>query len=33
IQVTHAEKNARYGNRILHIEDGVVKKDDLLTNS
>ena len=27
IQVTHAEKNAQYGNRILTIEDGVVKED------
>ncbi|MCZ4244351.1 ABC transporter ATP-binding protein [Pedobacter punctiformis] len=27
IQVTHAEKNAQYGNRILHIADGVVKDD------
>ncbi|RZK43145.1 MAG: ABC transporter ATP-binding protein [Pedobacter sp.] len=27
LQVTHAEKNAQYGNRILHIEDGVIKED------
>lgn len=27
IQVTHSEKNAQYGNRILTIEDGVVKSD------
>nr|WP_199157078.1 ABC transporter ATP-binding protein [Pedobacter sp. ASV2] len=27
IQVTHSEKNAQYGNRILTIEDGVVKQD------
>ncbi len=27
IQVTHSEKNAQYGNRILHLEDGVVKED------
>ena len=27
IQVTHSEKNAQYGNRILHIEDGVIKED------
>lgn len=27
IQVTHSEKNAQYGNRILHIADGVVKED------
>lgn len=27
IQVTHSEKNAQYGTRVLHIEDGVVKED------
>jgi len=27
IQVTHSEKNATYGNRILHIADGVIKED------
>jgi putative ABC transport system ATP-binding protein len=27
IQVTHSEKNAQYGNRILTIEDGVIKED------
>ncbi|WP_293783076.1 ABC transporter ATP-binding protein [uncultured Pedobacter sp.] len=27
IQVTHSERNAQYGNRILHIADGVVKED------
>lgn len=27
IQVTHSEKNAQYGNRILHLEDGVIKED------
>ena len=27
IQVTHSEKNAQYGNRILHIADGIVKED------
>jgi putative ABC transport system ATP-binding protein len=27
IQVTHSEKNALYGNRILTIEDGVIKED------
>lgn len=27
VQVTHSEKNAQYGNRILHIEDGVIKED------
>jgi len=27
IQVTHSEKNAQYGSRILNIADGVVKED------
>ncbi|WP_341867659.1 hypothetical protein [Pedobacter jejuensis] len=27
IQVTHSEKNAQFGSRILHIADGVVKDD------
>jgi len=27
IQVTHSEKNAQYGNRILHIADGLIKED------
>ncbi|MCY1523558.1 putative ABC transporter ATP-binding protein YknY [compost metagenome] len=27
LQVTHSEKNAQYGNRILKIEDGVIKED------
>ncbi|RZJ81290.1 MAG: ABC transporter ATP-binding protein [Flavobacterium sp.] len=27
VQVTHSEKNAQYGNRILTIEDGVIKED------
>ncbi|PST83531.1 phosphonate ABC transporter ATP-binding protein [Pedobacter yulinensis] len=27
VQVTHSEKNAQYGNRILTIEDGVVRTD------
>ncbi len=27
LQVTHSEKNALYGNRILTIEDGVIKED------
>ncbi|WP_129714942.1 ABC transporter ATP-binding protein [Pedobacter sp. SYP-B3415] len=31
IQVTHSEKNAEYGNRILTIEDGVVKDDQVLS--
>jgi putative ABC transport system ATP-binding protein len=25
LQVTHSEKNAQYGNRIIHIEDGVIQ--------
>ncbi|RZK33471.1 MAG: ATP-binding cassette domain-containing protein, partial [Pedobacter sp.] len=32
IQVTHSEKNATYGNRILHIADGVIKDDVELTD-
>lgn len=32
IQVTHSEKNAQYGNRILTIEDGVVKQDLAVNN-
>jgi len=27
LQVTHSEKNAQYGNRILTIEDGIIKED------
>lgn len=27
IQVTHSEKNAEFGSRILHIADGVIKED------
>jgi len=27
LQVTHSEKNAQYGDRILTIEDGVIKED------
>lgn len=27
LQVTHSEKNAQYGNRILTIEDGLIKED------
>lgn len=33
IQVTHSEKNAQYGNRILTIEDGVVKADEEVKHS
>lgn len=27
IQVTHSEKNAQYGDRIIHLEDGYVRED------
>lgn len=27
IQVTHSEKNAQYGHRIIRLEDGVIKSD------
>ncbi|MDQ1142260.1 ABC transporter ATP-binding protein [Pedobacter agri] len=33
IQVTHSEKNATYGNRILHIADGVIKDDVQLSSA
>ncbi|MFC3559415.1 ABC transporter ATP-binding protein [Pedobacter jamesrossensis] len=32
IQVTHSEKNAEYGSRVLKIEDGVVKDDVQVVN-
>ncbi|WP_158795421.1 ABC transporter ATP-binding protein [Pedobacter sp. L105] len=32
IQVTHAEVNAAYGSRILHLLDGVIKEDLNLVN-
>lgn len=28
IQVTHSEKNASYGNRVIHLMDGWVEKDE-----
>lgn len=28
IQVTHSEKNASYGRRIIHMEDGWIEKED-----
>ncbi|MCX2493161.1 ABC transporter ATP-binding protein [Pedobacter sp. PF22-3] len=31
IQVTHSEKNAQYGSRILHIADGLIKEDVAVT--
>lgn len=30
IQVTHSDTNARYGNRILHLTDGRVERDELV---
>jgi putative ABC transport system ATP-binding protein len=27
IQVTHSEKNAQYGNRIIRLVDGIVRSD------
>lgn len=32
IQVTHSEKNAQYGDRIIRLEDGIVKTDLRNTN-
>jgi ABC-type lipoprotein export system ATPase subunit len=26
IQVTHSEENAKYGNRIIHLNDGWIEK-------
>ena len=31
IQVTHSEKNAEYGTRIVQLEDGFVREDSLLS--
>lgn len=31
IQVTHSEKNAAYGNRILHLNDGKIVHDEQVT--
>ncbi|MEL7530281.1 MAG: ABC transporter ATP-binding protein [Bacteroidota bacterium] len=28
IQVTHSEKNARYGSRLIELEDGFIRKDE-----
>lgn len=33
IQVTHSEENARYGNRILHLKDGQVQREELIKNT
>jgi ABC-type lipoprotein export system ATPase subunit len=30
IQATHSEKNASYGNRIIHLLDGRVKGEQIL---
>ena len=27
IQVTHSEKNAQYGDRIIHLADGYIRED------
>ncbi|MEM6632235.1 MAG: ABC transporter ATP-binding protein [Bacteroidota bacterium] len=32
IQVTHSEKNAAYGDRIIHLLDGFIDKDERLTS-
>jgi len=33
IQVTHSEKNATYGSRLIELEDGFVKEDKLLISN
>ncbi len=33
IQVTHSEKNASYGDRIIHLRDGWMEKDDTITGA
>ncbi|MEL7339841.1 MAG: ABC transporter ATP-binding protein, partial [Bacteroidota bacterium] len=30
IQVTHSEKNAQYGSRLIELEDGFIRKDESL---
>jgi ABC-type lipoprotein export system ATPase subunit len=30
VQVTHSEKNAGYGNRIIHLLDGRVKGEEII---
>jgi len=30
LQVTHSEKNAQYGTRIVQLEDGFVRNDQIL---
>lgn len=30
IQVTHSEENARYGNRIIHLVDGTIEKEEMI---
>ena len=30
VQVTHSEKNAQYGNRIIRLADGLVEKDEVV---
>ena len=29
IQVTHSEENAQYGNRVMHLKDGMVSNDEI----
>ncbi len=33
VQVTHSEQNARYGKRILELNDGLIRKDTLIQAS
>ena len=33
VQVTHSEKNAQYGQRIIHLLDGRTNKEELLVNA
>jgi ABC-type lipoprotein export system ATPase subunit len=32
VQVTHSEDNVKYGNRILHLKDGRVEKEEIVKN-
>ncbi len=33
IQVTHSDANARFGTRILHLQDGKVERDEKVGSS
>mgnify|MGYP001547336682 CR=1 FL=1 len=33
VQVTHSEKNAQYGSRVIRLEDGVVEKDEKVSET